>query len=341
MPVERKKTTSGGEIIIYSGNGPNQIDVRLDGETVWLNQSQIADLFGKDVRTVNEHLGNIYKEQEVTKKATIRKFRIVQKEGDRKVQRNVQHFNLDVIISVGYRVKSKQGTKFRIWANKVLKEYLVKGYAINEQRLKSKIEKLTELQKTVDLLTSLIERRELKDGEATGLLKVIRDYTYALDLLDQYDHQEIEITDTNKKEAFKLTYEEALAAIEGLKRQLSDESRKETLFGKEKDESFKGSLYNIYQSFEGKALYPSIEEKAAHLLYFVIKNHSFIDGNKRIAAFVFIWFLEKNFYLYRLNGAKRIEDNALVAICLMIAESRPQEKEIIIKLVVNLINRRN
>lgn len=241
-----KKTKSDGEIVIYSGNRLGQIDVKLEGETVWLSQKQMAKLFEKDVRTVNEHIKNIFKEQELKKKPVIRKFRITAEDGK---SYNTEHYSLDVIISVGYRVKSKRGTEFRIWANKVLREYLVKGYAVNEKQLKKQTEKLAELQKTIDLLASITERRELKDGEAVGLLRVIRDYTYAFDLLDQYDHQKVEITDTNKKEAFKLSYEETLSAVEGLKRQFSEDIRKDTLFGKEKDDSFRGSIYNIYQSF--------------------------------------------------------------------------------------------
>ncbi|MBT7087516.1 virulence protein RhuM/Fic/DOC family protein, partial [bacterium] len=248
-------------------------------------------------------------------------------------------YNLDVIISVGYRVNSKRGTQFRIWANKILKNYLIQGYAINETRLKTQTKRIRELENTLGLLSNVVKNKQLKKDEAIGLLEIITDYTYALDLLDKYDHQALEIENTNTLEIFKITYNEALAAIKMLKNKFGDAEK--ILFGREKDKSFKGSLYNIYQTFESRDLYPSVEEKAAHLLYFIIKNHSFTDGNKRIGAFLFIWFLEKNHYLYSLNGKKRIEDNALVAICLMTAESKSVEKEIIIKLIVNLINKRN
>ncbi|MFC3826257.1 MULTISPECIES: RhuM family protein [Niastella] len=242
-----------------------------------------------------------------------------------------------MIISVGYRVKSPRGTQFRIWANKVLKDYLVKGYTVNEQRLRDQAKQLEELKQTVKLLGNVVGNHELSSEEATGLLKVVTDYTYALDVLDQYDHQVLEIHATTSAELYIITYDEAMLAIKGLRDKFGGSS----LFGNEKDESFQGSLAAIYQTFDGHYVYPSIEEKAANLLYFVIKNHSFSDGNKRIAAFLFVWFMEKNNILYRVDGSKRIADNALVAITLMIAESKPEEKEMMTKVVVNLINLKN
>ena len=249
----------------------------------------------------------------------------------------VNYYNLDVIISVGYRVKSYRGTQFRIWANKVLKDYLTKGYAIDQKRFREQSRQLEELKQTVKLLGNVVERQALNSDEATGLLKVVTDYAYALDVLDRYDHQVLEIEDTSPKELFQITYSAAMEAIKGLKDKFGGSS----LFGNEKDESFQGSLAAIYQTFGRKDLYPSVEEKAANLLYFVIKNHSFSDGNKRIAAFLFVWFLEKNGILYRADGSKKIADNALVALTLMIAESKPEEKDMMIKVVVNLINRKN
>ncbi|HAR63630.1 MAG: cytochrome C biogenesis protein CycH [Candidatus Margulisiibacteriota bacterium] len=325
-----------GEVHIYqSPEGDSAVDVVLKDQTVWLSQDQMSKLFEKAKSTINEHIKNIYKEKELSEDQTMRKF------GNSEYSTKPTNFyNLDVIISVGYRVKSLRGTQFRIWANKVLNEYLTKGYVINEQRLKKQTEKIRELESTIHILSTVIENKELGQPEAVGLLKVITDYTYALDLLDQYDYQVLEIKDTNINEIFKITYDEAMAAIRELGHQFRTYDHS-TFFGTEKDDSFKGSLYNIYQTYAEQELYPSIEEKAAHLLYFVIKNHSFIDGNKRIGAFLFIWFLERNEYLYNQEGKKRIEDNALVAICLMVAESRPDEKDTITKLIVNLINRHN
>ena len=246
-------------------------------------------------------------------------------------------YNLDMIISVGYRVNSKRGTQFRIWANKVLKDYLVKGYSLNERRLKERTEKIKELEKTIEIFSKVTESYQLKQDEFSGILRVIKDYTYALDVLDKYDNKELSVTNTNKELTFKITYDSAKKMITKMKEKFGGS----TLFGKEKDKSFKGTIGAIYQTFGKKELYTSIEEKSAHLLYFTIKNHSFIDGNKRIAAALFLWFLEMNNYLYGKNNRKRIADNALVALCLLIAESNPKEKDIIVKLVINLINKRN
>ena len=249
----------------------------------------------------------------------------------------VTAFSLDVIISVGYRIKSSQGTKFRIWANKILKEYLIKGYVLNEQKLKEQNEQFNFLKQTVKLLGNVLKNKELTSDEATGLLKVVTDYSYALDILDKYDHQQLTVDGTADQQLFVATYEEAMQAIKDLKNKFGGSS----LFGNEKDDSFKGSIGTIYQSFGGTEFYPTIEEKAANLLYFVVKNHSFSDGNKRIAAYLFVWFLEKNGILYREDGSKRIADNALVALTLMIAESKPDEKDMMVKVVVNLINPKN
>ncbi|MDP1746485.1 MAG: RhuM family protein, partial [Bacteroidota bacterium] len=251
----------------------------------------------------------------------------------KKVTRELDHYNLDLIISIGYRINSKQGTQFRQWATQRLKDYLVKGYAINEKRLKETENKFQELKQAVSLLESISNTKELSGNEAQGLLKVLSDYSFALDILDQYDHQTLEIKETNNQEIFRISYKEAKSAIEGLKKKFGGSS----LFGNEKDKSFQGSLVSIYQTFDSKQLYPFIEEKAAHLLYFVVKNHSFSDGNKRIAAFLFVWFLERNNLLYH-QGKKVIDDNALVALTLMIAESKSDDKDMMIKVITNLIN---
>ena len=331
-----------GEIVIYrTKGGKTALEVNLREDTVWLSQVQMSELFAKDRRTISEHINNVFKEKELSKNRTIRKFRIVRQEGARTVERDVDFYNLDVIISVGYRVKSQRGTQFRIWATRVLKDHILKGYSINEKRLREQNARLLELQKTVGLLQRVMEGRELARDEATGLLQVITDYSYALSLLDQYDHQQLKIRRTTKKIPFALTYEAARRAIDKLGEQSRKKGQSVALFGREKDQSFQGSLGAIYQTFGGKDLYPSIEEKAAHLLYFVIKNHSFIDGNKRIGAFLFLWFLDAGGILYADDGRKRIGDNALVALTLMIAESRSGDKDIIIKIIVNLINRDN
>ncbi|OQP61221.1 cytochrome C biogenesis protein CycH [Niastella vici] len=322
-----------GEIFIYqTADGQTSIDVTLEKETVWLSQEQMAELFSKSKSTINEHIKSIYKEGELFESDTKRKF------GNSEFSdKPTSYYSLDVIISVGYRVKSQRGIQFRIWANQVLKNYLTKGYAIDKKRLQDQSRQLEELKQTVKLLENVVGNHELTSDESSGLLKVVIDYTYALDVLDQYDHQVLEIQNTTSAELFKITYQEAVLAIKGLR----DKFGGSTLFGNEKDESFQGSLAAIYQTFDGHYVYPSVEEKAANLLYFVIKNHSFSDGNKRIAAFLFVWFLEKNRILYRSNGSKRIADNALVAITLMIAESKPEEKEMMVKVVVSLINLKN
>jgi len=330
------KEESRGEIVIYrTKDGKTALDVNLSGETVWLNQGQMSILFERDRSVITKHLNNIFKSGELTEKSNVHKMHIAGSD------KPVAFYTLDVIISLGYRVKSQRGTQFRIWATQVLKDHILKGYSINEKRLREQNVRLLELQKTVKLMQRVMEGRELARDEATGLLQVITDYSYALTLLDQYDHQQLKIRRTTKKIPFALTYEAARRAIDKLGEQSHKKGRPSGLFGREKDQSFKGSLGAIYQTFDGKEVYPSIEEKAAHLLYFVVKNHSFIDGNKRIGAFLFLWFLDAGGILYAGDGGKRIGDNALVALTLMIAESRPEDKDIIIKVIVNLINRDN
>lgn len=324
-----------GEIIIYqTPEGHVSLNVRLENETVWLDQYQMSDLFSTDRTSISRHIRNIYKSEELEENSTCAKFAQVQKEGNREVFRIISYYNLDMIISVGYRVNSKRGIQFRIWANKILKEYLIKGYAVNE---KMKLQQYGDLKQTVKLLSNVLQSKELSADEATGLLQVISDYTYALDTLDRYDYQTLVVEQTTPKESFRATYETAMKAINYLR----DKFGGSDLFGNEKDQSFKSSINTIYQTFDGKDLYPSVEEKGAMLLYLVTKNHSFSDGNKRIAAFLFLWFLEKNGILYKTDGTKLIENNTLVALTLMIAESRTEEKDVMVKVVVNLINKNN
>lgn len=329
---------NSSHIEIYRvADGEPEIFVKLEDETVWLSLKQMSELFQRDKSVISRHINNIYKEEELSKEATVAKFATVQLEGGREIERNIEFFNLDVIISVGYRIKSRRGTEFRIWANKILKEYLVRGFSIDRERLIRQNEQLDELRKSVKLLGGVLNQKELTRGESTGLLKIISEYAYALDILDQYDYQSLRIQDTSGKEIFQLTYEEAIRQIQLVKRAYGNSE----LFGREKDQSLHSSVSTIYQTFDGKDLYPSIEEKAANLLYLVTKNHSFADGNKRIAAFLFLYFLERNGILYDDDGNKRIADNALVALTLMIAVSKTEEKDTIIKIVVNLINKRN
>lgn len=324
------------QIIIYqTEDGQTQVDVRMENETVWLTQAQMVELFQTTKQNVSLHLGNVFKEGELEQEATVKEYLTVQQEGKRSVSRQVKYYNLDVIISVGYRVKSKRGTAFRIWANKILKQYLIKGYAVNERLRK---EQIGELRQLVGMLGRTIQNQPLlSNDETNALFEVVTDYTYALDTLDNYDYERLTINKTTKEEPFHATYENAMRAIDGLREKFGGS----VLFGNEKDDSFKSSIGQIYQTFGGEELYPSVEEKAAMLLYLVTKNHSFSDGNKRIAATLFLWFLNGNRILYRPDGTKRLADNTLVALTLMIAESKTEEKDIMVKVVVNLINQRN
>lgn len=324
------------QIVIYqTADGQTQIDVRMENETVWLTQSQMADLFQTDRTSIVRHINNIYNSEELEREATCVKIAQVQIEGKRQVTRSIPYFNLDMIISVGYRVNSKRGTQFRIWANKVLKDYLTKGYIINNQLSAQRYEELSQL---VHLLGRTINNKvELLDGDTRELVNVVTDYTYALDTLDRYDYQQLTVEHTTLEETFRATYDSAMDTIAVLKEKFGGSS----LFGREKDGSFRSSIGQIYQTFDGNELYPSVEEKAAMLLYLVVKNHSFVDGNKRIAATLFLWFMQNNGILYTAGGAKRLSDGTLVALTLMIAESRAEEKDMILKVIVNLINKRN
>ena len=318
------------KIIIYqTEDGQTQIDVRLENETVWLSANQMAALFGRDEKTVRKHINNVFSDQEVPKDINTHFLRVIG------VKQPVAYYTLDVIISVGYRVKSQRGVQFRQWANRVLKDYLVKGYAVNERIRK---EQIGELRQLVGMLGRTIQSQPLlSTDESNALFEVVTDYTYALDTLDNYDYERLSIDKTTKEEPFHATYENAMEAIAGLREKFGGSA----LFGNEKDDSFKSSIGQIYQTFGGEELYPSVEEKAAMLLYLVTKNHSFSDGNKRIAATLFLWFLNNNGILYRKDGSKRLADNTLVALTLMIAESKTEEKDVMVKVVVNLINQRN
>jgi len=323
--------------IFTTDEGETEIQVKLDNDTVWLNQYQLEELFKTNRTSITRHISNIYKAGELDKDSTCAIFAQVQNEGNRQITRKLNYYNLDLIIAVGYRVNSIRGTQFRMWANKVLKEYLIKGFSINEKRLIQQNEQLKELQASVKLLGKVLTYKPLSNDESLGLLKIISDYAYALDILDQYDYQSLQINNTSGKETYQLTYEEAIRHILLAKKTYGNSD----LFGNEKDESFRSSIASIYQTFDGNDLYPSIEEKAANLLYFITKNHSFSDGNKRIAALLFLYFLERNGILLDDNENKRIADNTLVALTLMIAVSRPEEKDTMTKVVVNLINKNN
>lgn len=338
MDKNELKSVNGSTIVMYTNeDGVTNLDVRLENETVWLSVEQMTILFGRDRTVITRHINKIFKEGELDETLVCAKFAHTKEYGRRKgflQNQKIPYYNLDVIISVGYRVKSIQGTRFRQWANQVLKHYLVKGYVVNQLRM----DHYNDLKEVVRLMTRTIEmQKESQDVEYSGLFNVIGDYVYALDTLDKYDYQELTIDRTTKDEPFCATYENAMDIIDRLKEKFGGSA----LFANEKDESFKSSIGQIYQTFDGIELYPSVEEKAAMLLYLVVKNHSFSDGNKRIAAMLFLWFMDKNHILYGKNGNKRIADNTLVALTLMIAESRSEEKDVMVKLVVNLINQDN
>ena len=337
MKENRIIANNGSSIVLFTTeDGNTQLEVKLEKDTVWLNREQIAQLYGRDYKTIAKHINNALREElegepVVAKFATPKKYG--RKEGYNQMQ-NIDYYNLDMIISVGYRVKSRNGIVFRKWANNILKQYLIKGYAIDQRRL----DHYDELKDVVRLMSrALTLQDKVSEGEYAGLFNVINDYVYALDTLDRYDYQTLGIEKTTKEEPFRATYENAMDAINVLKVKFGGSQ----WFANEKDDSFKSSIGQIYQTFGGEDLYPSVEEKAAMLLYLVVKNHSFSDGNKRIAAMLFLWFMEKNGVLYSADGRKRIADNTLVALTLMIAESRTEEKDVMVKVVVNLINKDN
>jgi prophage maintenance system killer protein len=325
-------------ITIYqSSDGQTQIDVRFEEDSVWLTQRQMSEVFDTTPENILMHLKNIFRDAELDETVTAKDFLVVQTEGKRQVERNLKHYNLDAIISVGYRVSSKRAVQFRQWATQRLKEYLVQGYALNQQRLEAQQEKWAELRQAIALSSRLIHNKDLSTAESQGILAILEKYSHALTVLDDYDHQRLQVIGTRVAAQAGIAYEEAMQQI-GLWRHRENLGG---LFGNEKDDSFRGSLETIYQTFDGKELYPSIEEKAANLLYFIVKNHSFTDGNKRIAAAIFVWFLQRYEFLYNAEGEKRIADNALVAFTLLIAESKPIEREMMVKVIINLINGKN
>lgn len=315
--------------IYHSQDGSVQLNVKLENETVWLSANQMAMLFDRDAKTIRKHINNVFADGELAKESNTQKMRVANSD------KPVPFYNLDVIISVGYRVKSRQGVQFRQWATSILKQYLIKGYVVNQQ---IKLDRYNELKDVVRLMSrSIVLQDNVTTDEYSGLFNVISDYVYALDTLDQYDYQSLSISKTTKEEPFRATYDNAMEVINALKEKFGGSK----WFANEKDDSFKSSIGQIYQTFGGEELYPSVEEKAAMLLYLVVKNHYFSDGNKRIAAMLFLWFLNNNRVLYAKDGHKRIADNTLVALTLMIAESRTEEKDVMVKVVVNLINKEN
>jgi len=317
-------------IEIYKSKGETQIEVKFDKETVWLNLNQISDLFSRDKSVISRHLRNIYKEKELEKSSTVAKNTTVQIEGNRKIKREIDFYNLDAIISIGYRVNSKQGTQFRIWATNRLKEHLINGFTINNNRL-------NQLKQSIKLIQTASSSEEIDNNQSKEIVAVLTDFALGLDILDGYDNQSLEVGEVTKETKYKIEYYEAIEAIGELRNKFGGSK----LFGNEKDNSFKSSISAIDQTFDGQELYPSIEEKAANLLYFIVKNHSFSDGNKRIAAWLFVWYLNKNNYLYNESGKLKIENNALASLTLMVALSKPDEKKLMIRVIINSINKLN
>jgi prophage maintenance system killer protein len=322
-----------GEILIYRSRGGPEIEVKLEQETVWLDAHLIAKLFDVDRTVVVKHINNIYTTRELKEDSTCAK--IAQVAADGRI-RKMNLYNLDMIISVGYRVNSKRASQFRIWATKILKDHLVKGYTINKKRLQQTGVKLHELQETISFFTQK-SKNEIMQGQEQEILNLLADYSSTLTLLEKYDKGKLSIVKKTRGK-YILEYDDAKKIIASLKKELIARKEASELFGNENRGMLKGILGNIYQTFGGKDLYPSLEEKAAHVLYFIIKDHPFTDGNKRIASFLFVWFLDRNKFLYRRNGQKKINDNALTALSLLIAVSDPEEKERLVKIVTNLIS---
>ena len=331
IEVKMNKDELDNKIVIYqTEDGKTQLDVKLENETVWLTQAQMTELFQTTKQNISLHINNIFKEGELDSKATVKEYLTVQHEGKRTVRRKVKYYDLDVIISVGYRVKSIRGTRFRQWATSVLRDYLIKGYAINQRIREENYRQMVQL---VRSMARTVKLQDLSKEVRNALLDVVVDYTFALDRLDDYDYQRLSIPESSTEEKFHATYEGAMKVLAELREKFGGSG----LFANEKDDSFKSSIGQIYQTFGGQDLYPTVEEKAAMLLYLVTKNHSFSDGNKRIAATLFLWFMNENGILYDDMHNKRIDDATLVALTLLIAESRPEEKDTMIKVVVNLI----
>lgn len=320
-------------VVIYKPKtGGVDFRVRVENETVWLTQKDMSELFDKNVRTINEHLGNIFKEGELDESAVIRNFRITAADGK---QYDTKAYNLDVIISVGYRVKSQEGTRFRVWATSVLKRYLVEGYAVNQKRLEQAVDQFKRLQNTVQFLQSKVGAETLK-GKEQDLFSLLSEYAKTLTILEQYDKDTL-AKPKGKRAGKKLTYDNALSVLADVRTKLVEKGEATDLFARARGGEFEGIIRGLYQSFAGKELYPTIEAKASHLLYFVIKDHPFSDGNKRSASFLFVYFLDKNKHLYKKSGERKINDNALAALALLVAESDPKEKDTMVQLIENLI----
>ena len=329
----KQKEIKKGEIIIYQSKEGPKLDVRLEEETVWLTQKQIAMLFDTQRPAITKHLNNIFKSGELDKNSVSSILEHTAADG--KVYKT-QFYNLDAIISVGYRVNSKRATQFRIWATKILKEHLVKGYTINEKRLLETQNRFNQLQEAILFLQEKAKHK-LLSGQEQEVLNLLADYSKTLKLLEQYDKEKLPLI-KKAKGKIVLEYNDVKRIIQEIKKELILKKEASDLFGRESGEKFKATLGNIYQTFGKKELYPSLEEKAAHLLYFIIKDHPFVDGNKRIASFLFVYFLDKNNFLYRKTGEKKINDNALTALALLIAVSDPKEKDILIKIITNILN---
>lgn len=326
--VREKAAGYGGAVVLYRApDGKVSLDIKIEKETVWLSLNQMVDLFDRDKSVVSRHLHNIFENGELDRNSVVAFFATTAADG--KTYR-VEYFNLDAVISVGYRVNSKRGTQFRIWATQILRDHILKGYSVNERRLK-------ELRQSLRLIGQVLDRRDVSSDQAKALLRVVTDYERALDILDDYDHQRVRTPKLPPTQAIGIEYDEALNLIDQMRERFGGSA----LFGREKDGSLRGSLGAVMQTFDGKDVYPSLEEKAASLLYFLVKNHSFVDGNKRIAAALFLWFMEKNRLLYGPDGVKLIADATLVAVTLMIAESNPDQKDILTRLVANLIHERD
>ncbi|WP_336664234.1 virulence protein RhuM/Fic/DOC family protein [Elizabethkingia meningoseptica] len=317
--------------IFQTKDGESRVEVTFEENSVWLTLNQISILFNRNKSVISRHLKNIFKENELTHASTVAKKATVQKEGNREVVRDIEFYNLDAILSVGYRVNSKEGTRFRIWATDKLKDYLVKGYVLNKKRLE-------ELRQIVEIIQNSSLHTLSEESEAQGLLDILSNYTKSFALLNQFDSNSLTLNSLNENITYQIGYPEAINAINKLRNKLMDKNEASHIFGNQKDKSFEGILNTVTQTFDGYYLYPTIEEQASHLLYFIIKNHPFSDGNKRIGAFMFIWFLDKNKHLLKSNGEIKINDNALTALALLTAQSDPSDKDLIIKLICNLIN---
>jgi prophage maintenance system killer protein len=328
---------SDSSLILYTAkDGSVQLEAKLVDDTIWLSQGEMASLFDVKLPAISKHITNIYDDGELEKKATLSKMETVRKEGKRTVKRTVEYFNLDMIVSIGYRVNSKRATQFRIWATNVLKQHLTKGYTLNPHQLPAA--KMQELKSAVTLIKKAMEKKELSGDEASGLLKIITDYADTWLLLDQFDRAEIESPTKHRTTRFTLQYDEAIRIISALKKNLLRQKQATEIFGQERGDGLKRILGAIEQTFDGEHLYESIEQKASHLLYFLTKDHPFVDGNKRIAAFLFIVYLTKTHYFTGWNGERKFNDTALTALVLLIAESNPKEKELIIKLIMHFVH---